>query len=170
MSSVQHEGNGGPTAGSAPEAEGLHTYSYGVMSVAMPGWSSPVGQAKDVSVAYPLVEKLPGGELHWKAVTAKRVVLSHAAHLVQLQGLPISRFFLASNLQAGSFCLEGPLYLLYGKMPPPWAAPQVITDVILGVPVSMPQDTTLTEMLSSMVEYVRRTIGAPALVDVVTHS
>jgi hypothetical protein len=131
---------GDSSAASPGEASRFHEGTDGVDLVwdhIIPGWSEPVGIASNIRFGD--VQRLVVRDefLRCQPFFFEHITLAHTAHLMVMQGLPLSQLFAGlfratdrKDRSSVQQALPGPWVFLSGRLSPMWDVP-VIRNVIL---------------------------------------
>lgn len=84
--------------------------------------------------------------INWKRIAIPRLRLAHAAHLLFIQGISPSQFFLAASLnykkKGKDTALYGPLVFIAGTLSPPFESEACWTNLVLGQLMKSSSDKT----------------------------
>lgn len=154
MQASQHEGNGRASEPSTCRSIGFHVHPDEV-TLHMPGWPAVVGKGRglvqgEMEVGFLLSE---GQErsFTWQRFDFDSIEFSAAAQQLQLQGMGLPRFFVASRLEIYGKFLDPPFFLLSYTMNPPWRTPCVLEQVTLGKINLTPEDVSLDDIYKAMI-------------------
>lgn len=154
MSTHAHENRGDAGGQAAARPQGLHEDPHEVTLV-INGYPEAQGWADKISIQSitrqhlpaPLVmpnpatpkhkkKKLEDIYINWKRVAIPRLRISHAAHLLFIQGIAPSQFFLAASLvymkDKKALPLNGPLLFIAGKLTPVYESEAYWEDLVVG--------------------------------------
>jgi len=145
---------GGVDAGAAGvgEAEGVHAHTDRV-SLLVEGFGS-AGGYMDV-LQHEIVQRtqVKNVTVNWRRFQTPKLVLTHAVHMLLLQGMPPMQLFLASSLRRGEDMLfRGPMIFIRGELSAPWVVPVIFKDLVFAQVMKSPKDehVTMLEVMGAL--------------------
>jgi hypothetical protein len=136
VSTLLHEGHEGSAGGSAPGTEGLHEDPHNVV-LSINGYEDKQGYADKLLSEVIRRWHVDGDSyINWKRIAIPRLYLEHAAHLLFIQGISPTQFFMASGLtwyrDGVHHEIPGPLIFISGALSAPYEVPAHFSKLVLG--------------------------------------
>jgi hypothetical protein len=158
MSTLQNESHEGTGSEAAAGAERLDENPNRV-SLIINGYEAPQGSAERLSLETIRRQHVSGDAyINWKRIAIPELRLEHAAHLLFLQGISPSQFFLAAGLRwykEGVLReIPGPLLYITGLLTPAYATPARFTKLVIGQLIKSSSDkTNVSDTFLAMARY-----------------
>lgn len=146
MSTSQHGGNAGPASANTPNPQRVYENPDRVTQLRINGFESSGAEASRVEISRSSLE-IDRGEVEWERIYIPTLRLFSNGHLLFIQGMGPTQFFLASNLVLPTEEeVLGPLLYLRGQLPDVWVQPCLIKELVIAKLLRCPSNMLLQEL------------------------